>query len=163
MTAHWLMGVATSTIIVGACTQPAVRDSATERGKLAKTLREHVEAVNASDVEAILAGMTDDAIYLPPGAPHVQGKAALRKLLLPIYEQIDAEVAMRPAETVIAGDWAWEWGHLSGTTRLLAGGEPTRFEGKYIYVYQRQVDGSWKIARDIYNENTLPTLPSVRE
>jgi ketosteroid isomerase-like protein len=93
----------------------------------------------------------------------VQGKDALRKILQASYQVIDAEVSMRAVETVIAGEWAWEWGHLSGTTRLLAGGQPTKFEGKYFYVYQRQGDGSWKIARDIYNEDSQPALPAARE
>jgi ketosteroid isomerase-like protein len=149
--------------VAGACNRPTGRDVASDRQLLAKSLREHVDAVNASDVDAILAGMTDDVVYLPPGAPLVQGKDALRKALEPAYKLIDAEVSMRPVETVVADDWAWEWGHLSGTTRLLAGGSPTRLDGKYFYVYKRQPDGSWKIARDIYNENAPPALAALRE
>ena len=131
----------------------AGRDAATDREQLATLLREHVDAVNASNVEAILKGMTDDAVYLAPGQPLVRGKDALGKVMVPFYGSNDAQVSMRAEETVVAGDWAWEWGHLSGSIRPKGVAQATSFEGKYFYIYQRQRDGSWKIARDIYNES----------
>jgi len=33
-----------------------------------------------------------------------------------------------------------------------AGGESIQLEGKYLVVFQKQPDGSWKAARDIWNE-----------
>ena len=131
----------------------AERDAATDRQQLAKLLREHVDAVNASNVEAILAGMTDNVVYLAPGQPPVLGRDALRKVMEPFYGSNDAQVSMRAEETVVAGDWAWEWGHLSGSIHPKIVTQATAFEGKYLYIYQRQRDGSWKIARDIYNES----------
>jgi uncharacterized protein (TIGR02246 family) len=131
----------------------AGRDAATDRQQLAKLLREHVDAVDASNVEAILAGMTDGVVYLAPGQPPVLGRDALRKVMEPFYGSNDAQVSMRAEETVVADDWAWEWGHLSGSIRPKSVTQATAFEGKYLYIYQRQRDGSWKIARDIYNES----------
>ena len=34
-----------------------------------------------------------------------------------------------------------------------AGADPIRDEGKYVVVYRRQADGSWKAAADIFNTN----------
>lgn len=138
------------------------RDAATDRQQLATLLREHVDAVNASNVEAILAGMTDDVVYLPPGQPLVRGQEALRKVMEPFYGSNDAQVSMRAEETVVDGDWAWEWGHLSGSIRPRSVAHASAFEGKYLYIYQRQRDGSWKIARDIYNENGSSGALEVR-
>lgn len=129
------------------------RDAATDRQQLATLLREHVDAVNASNVEAIFAGMTEGVVYLAPGQPPVLGRDALRKVMEPFYGSNDAQVSMRAEETVVAGDWAWEWGHFSGSIRPKGVAQATSFEGKYFYIYQRQRDGSWKIARDIYNES----------
>jgi uncharacterized protein (TIGR02246 family) len=120
---------------------------------LASVLREHVDAVNAGDADSVLAGMTDDVVYLPPDQPLLRGKDRLRKLLTPAYEQLDIQISMTAEETVLAGDWAWEWGHLSGSMGPKAGGQATEVDGKYFYVYRRQGDGSWRIARDIFNWN----------
>ena len=75
--------------------------------------------------------------------------------MAPLYQQFDAQISMRAEETVVAGDWAWEWGHLSGSTRPIHGGQATELDGKYFYVYQRQTDGSWKIARDYLQQQQV--------
>ena len=46
---------------------------------------EHVEAVNSTDVELLLKGMTDDVVYLAPQLPPIRGKDELRKFVAPIY------------------------------------------------------------------------------
>ena len=51
---------------------------------------------------------------------------------------------------------AFEWGLLTGTMRLLEGGEDMQADLKYIYIYERQPDGSWLCAWDIVNKN-VPT------
>jgi ketosteroid isomerase-like protein len=33
------------------------------------------------------------------------------------------------------------------------GGEPIPYDGKFLTIFKRQSDGSWKIHRDIYNSN----------
>ncbi len=49
----------------------------------------------------------------------------------------------------------FEWGTIGGHLRF--GDGPTiSMDGKYLYVYQRLDDGSWRIARDIYNDNAPP-------
>jgi ketosteroid isomerase-like protein len=47
--------------------------------------------------------------------------------------------------------------------RPKAGGQATELDGKYFYVYQRQGNGSWRIARDIYNNTMPPTSSPVEE
>ncbi len=119
-------------------------------------LAEHVAAVNSGDVSANLAGFTEDIIYLPPDLPPVRGKPALESFVRSFFDSFDAEIKMAPEETVVAGDWVFQWGTITGAFRPLEGGDGTSLEGKYMYLYQRQPDGSWKIARDIYNSNVPP-------
>jgi len=120
--------------------------------------KENVAANNAGDVSALLAQFTDDAVLLPPGQLPVRGKAALEAFSRPFHEQYDVETEQTAEEVVVAGDWAYEWGMLTGTARPLAGGEAMQADMKYLYVYERQPDGSWKIAVDIYNNN-VPSAP----
>jgi ketosteroid isomerase-like protein len=57
-------------------------------------------------------------------------------------------------------DPAFERGRYDITIAPRAGGEAMDDIGKYITVYQRQADGSWKIARDIWNSDR--PLPGTR-
>lgn len=38
----------------------------------------------------------------------------------------------------------------------VAGGETVETDGKYMTIFKRQADGSWKIYRDIFNSNVPP-------
>ncbi len=134
-------------------------DQARDLEAITALREENVAAINASDVSTLLAEFTDDVVYLPPGHPPVLGKAALEAFARPFYEQYDAEIEATAEEVVVVGAWAFEWGVLTGTARPLAGGEAMQLDVKYLYVYERQPDGSWRFAYDIYNSNVPSALP----
>ncbi len=55
------------------------------------------------------------------------------------------------AEVARSGDLGWSWGtYVSRGTR--PGNTPVVTTGKYLSIWHRQPDGSWKIAIDIGNE-----------
>ena len=124
---------------------------------------ENVAAINASDVSTLLAEFTDDVVYLPADQPPVVGKAALEAWVRPIYEKYDFDIEGTVKEVEVAGDWAFEWGLLTGTFRPLAGGENMQVDMKYVYVYERQSDGSWRFAYDIVNNNVPSVFPTAEQ
>lgn len=121
---------------------------------------EHVAGVTAGDLQAVLAGMVEDVVYLPPDQPPVVGMSALEAAMRPYYEQFRNQLVMTPCEIVMAGDWAMEWGMVTAELTPLAAGASIRFDGKYVYIYRRQPNGSWKIQWDIYNANVPSALPT---
>jgi len=146
-------------IILISCSRPngpAQPDYSQDVEAINALLAEHIEAVNSGDVDANLAGMSKDLIYMPPGQALMRGRDTLEPLLRSFYDSFDAEINMIPEETVVAGDWAFQWGLFSGIQKPLAGGDSTVLNGKYMYIYQRQPDRTWRIARDIYNSNVSP-------
>ena len=68
-------------------------------------------------------------------------------------------VAFTPLETQVAGDWAYEHGN-STVTITPKSGKPTVESFRYLDIYRRQSDGSWKIHRDMGN-NGSPPLPTA--
>ncbi|NNL34917.1 MAG: nuclear transport factor 2 family protein, partial [Silicimonas sp.] len=56
-----------------------------------------------------------------------------------------------PEETVIMGDWAFSRGNY--TAALTRQGNAVNVDGKFMTIFKRQDDGSWKIYRDIFNSN----------
>jgi ketosteroid isomerase-like protein len=53
----------------------------------------------------------------------------------------------------ILGDWAFERGGKVEKVTTRSTGDVNVTHGKHINIYQRQTDGSWKIARRIRNFN----------
>ena len=73
-------------------------------------LAAHVAAVNACDIDANLAGFSDDQVYMPPNAPPMHGKPDLEAALKWWIENFEVSIDMVPEETVVSGDWAFQWG-----------------------------------------------------
>ena len=67
--------------------------------------------------------------------------------------EIEAETTIDEIE--IMGDWAFVRATIARTIRV-PDQDPRSDIVKTIQVHQRQSDGSWKIARDIWNSHRLP-------
>jgi ketosteroid isomerase-like protein len=109
------------------------------------------EALNAGDIESIVALYTEDARILPPNAEIAQGHDAVRKIF---GGMIDAGLGgtLGTIEATAAGDI----GYRVGTYVLETADGTVADKGKYIETW-RLVDGSWKISNDVYNSD-LPAM-----
>lgn len=56
----------------------------------------------------------------------------------------------------MVGDWGFDRGTYHHTMTPKAGGAPISGNGKYLWLYQRQPDGSWKLSRVIWNSSDPP-------
>ena len=104
-----------------------------------------------------MACFTADAVQMPPNAPANVGAENIRGWSAGMLAAFSAEFALSPEEVQPAGaEWAFERGTYTITLTPKTGGDPIRDVGKYITLYQRQADGTWRMARDIWNSNNPP-------
>ncbi len=123
-----------------------------------KTVSEQaVEAWKARDLDATVGFYTDDTIWMGPDVAPIRGKDALRAWLEPEWNDFTiVELSMPSEEIVVIDDWAFQR-HINGWVEIdKVGGETTQYYFKGIWILRRQEDGSWKIARYIWNENVPP-------
>ena len=113
----------------------------------------HVSAVNAGDADAWASCFTDDGVQMPPHFENNVGKTAIREWGHGFLSLFACRFGLSVEEVRVAADWAFERGHYRITLTPKAGGEAMDESGKYITVYERRSDGSWKIARDIWNSD----------
>ncbi len=115
------------------------------------------EAWEAGDLNTFAEFFTDDAIWMPPGVAPIHGKDALRAWLEQEWTGFAVlELSMPSEEIVVIDDWAFQR-HINGWVEIdEVGGETTQYYFKGIWILRRQEDGSWKIARYIFNENVPP-------
>jgi ketosteroid isomerase-like protein len=59
-------------------------------------------------------------------------------------------------EVEVSDDLAFARGTYSMDFIIKANGAVIPYEGKYLTVFKKQSDGSWKIYRDSYSSNTPP-------
>jgi ketosteroid isomerase-like protein len=127
-----------------------------------QALNQHdVEAVLASDNDAIVSQWTDDFVVIPPAGPIIRGRSANAAIVEQGKEQMQAlipvDYVVEIEEITITGEYAFEWGTYRGATRPRAGGSDVTYSGKLMRILQRQPDGSWKMHR------TMATIdPPVR-
>jgi ketosteroid isomerase-like protein len=125
-----------------------------------------IEASMALDEGALEALWTDDIVTMHPGEPPVVGKAANVAKLQAVIEQMKGQEILAYneewQEIRIEGDWAYEWGAITGRMHPYNERNETSYRYNAVRILQRQPDGSWKIARSIYND-AQPSAPAKPE
>ena len=116
-------------------------------------------AFNSGDAAAMAAAYADDAIMMDPNQAAVEGKQAIQAAYEARSKESAGKVAFTatftPLETQVAGDWAYDRGNYTVTITPKSG-KPMERSNKYMTIYKRQADGSWKVYRDISNSNEPP-------
>ncbi len=101
------------------------------------------------DPTAWVYGYTDDAIFVGPGAPAVQGRAAL----LAVAPQVAISSMEIVADSTIgAGSFAATTGRVTWVSGQRDSGAPTT-RRRFLMVWRRDPDGRWRIARELLNED----------
>jgi uncharacterized protein (TIGR02246 family) len=109
------------------------------------------------DTIAIAENYTDDAVVMAQGAESWRGREAIRKGFGGMLTQATVkEFSLKTDDVTLAGDLAVESGTYEETAQAKSGGPEMKDKGKYVVVWKRQADGSWKIVRDIFNSDNPP-------
>lgn len=115
-----------------------------------------IAAVNAGDLDRLNALMADDVLFLNPGqAP--QGRDGFPAGFQAAHQRFELVCRSRLDEVEIATALAvlrcWDSLHL----RPRDGGAAIAMAGHSLWVFRRQADGRWLLARAIHNlQNESP-------
>lgn len=106
------------------------------------------QALQSSDPTAWVYSYTEDAVFVAPGAPAVQGRAALlqmAKAMKPL-----SSVSIQPVRTEGSEGLATVYGHASWASgRPPEAGSVSKV--RLIIVWRREADGQWRVAQELLN------------
>ena len=109
----------------------------------------YAKAFNAGDAATIAALYSKDAIFMMPEEPAYKGTKGVRAVAQAGLDAGWRNIKFKTIKSGSDGDLAFNVGGVSMDQP--SDGGMVRVKGKYLDVYQRQKDGSWKIIATSYN------------
>lgn len=105
------------------------------------------QAVAAGGGKAFAQWFADDGMTLNNGRPPVRGRAAIAAEATWDANTYQLSWVPEGAQMGPSNDMGYTWGHYEGRSRD-KGGQTVTQGGRYITVWKKQGDGSWKVALD---------------
>ena len=106
------------------------------------------------DLAGLVALFTEDCVRMPQGGPATVGRPALEAAYRQDFAEVwrtQAKVRLHAEEIMISGVYAF----ARGADTLLQDQDGRQVEetGKWLFIYRRQPDGSWKFHWITFNSN----------
>ena len=136
----------------------AAPDPAAVRGAIDSANARFLAAFLKGDTATMMANYADDADVLMTGSPMARGRADIMKVFNEFMSQgTMKDPKLTTLDVMLGGDLAVETGTYEWTF-VPKKGKPMPDKGKYVTVWKKQADGSWKIVRDINNSDMAPKM-----
>ncbi len=127
-----------------------------ERTALLEADREWSQA--AKDLDVFMSFYAPDATSYPPGMPELVGTDAIRKTFSEVFAAPGFALSWTPSKAEVAGSGDVGW--TAGTYDMTMGA--VKDSGKYITLWKKQPEGTWKVAADMFNSNLPPGGPPAQ-
>ena len=124
-------------------------------------VRHAVDSLNATMADAVrrrdsltAGSLYDiDAMVMPEGMTAAAGRAAIQARFGDLLSHLAAaNVTLTTQDVTVSGDLAVETGRYAWALTPKSG-KTMVDSGKYVVVWKKQADGSWKIYRDVSNHD----------
>jgi len=150
--------------LASACQTKTVADTrAADESTLRSLDAAWSEAAGAKDIDKTISFYSDDALVMPSNSPVLKGKAAAREMWKGMFSLPGFGGGWKATKVEVAS--SSDLGYVTGTYEINetdASGKPKTDKGKYLEVWKKQADGSWKCVADIFNTD-LPAAPAPAE
>ncbi|HXC54594.1 MAG TPA: DUF4440 domain-containing protein [Rhizomicrobium sp.] len=105
---------------------------------------------SAKRLDAVMALYAPQPLFLPTIGPRWEGAAAIRSNCTGLLATYDPHIALRSLKSATSGDLAYDSGVYDETLRPVKGGKAIAAKGAYLFLFQRQGGGAWKILEQTF-------------
>ena len=124
---------------------------------VAAVLAAYEPALNASSTAAVLPLYALDGVFMAPNSPSSVGASAVRHAYDAIFRAITLSVKFAVVEIrELAPDWAFARTNSAGTVTVHATGQRNAEANQELFLFRKDADGAWKIARYSFSTTTPP-------
>lgn len=128
------------------------------RARIEKMGKDFADAYNRGDDKAVAAFYGPDAALMPPDSDVVTGAPAIEAFWKSGHAMGMKGVKLETDDVVSSGNYLVETGRA--IVDMAPAGQPASTQTfKYVVVWRKQKDGSWKIYRDIWNGMAAAAAP----
>lgn len=108
-------------------------------------------AITAGEEQPFINLLTDDVMWMVPNQPALVGREPVRNRIQGLFSTSSLQLRSTVDEIHVAGEWAYVLGtyHLRVTPK--ESGAPTEEVGKLINILRKDPNGSWRLARHLWN------------
>jgi uncharacterized protein (TIGR02246 family) len=115
-------------------------------------------ALNSSDTNAVMPLYASDGVFMPPYSPSAVGLEEVRKAYDAVFKAIKLTVKFDVAEIVeLSPDWIFARTNSAGNTLNHATGKTTAEGNQELFIFRKDKDGNFKIARYSFSPTNPPT------
>ena len=127
----------------------AKSDNSLDRSKIAEARKALNEAVKHSDVRQLLSLLTDDVVTVHGDGRCMCGKKEVEEFFHHVFAHYDIEGMVLPSDVIVHDKWAIEMDEVETVRESFGVGAPIKVHFRGLFVFARQPDFSWKVARFI--------------
>lgn len=106
-------------------------------------------------VDALLSGFADDVVFLPPEAPMVEGREAVRAFVSQYTKAPGFAIEWRPTKVEVSR--SGDIGYTIGTEEITVNdvdGKPVTTQGKYVTIWKKDEAGKWMVIADMFSTDS---------
>jgi uncharacterized protein (TIGR02246 family) len=147
---HYAVAAFALAVTIAGCAQDGESTDEADAAAIRDASQAMETAILAGDPAAVTSLFTADGAMYPPNEPAVMGSAAIQAWGEGMFSAISVtEANVTVDEVRVSGDWAMSQGHFAMT---VAAGETAMTDTtKYMMLWARQPDGTWRITHDLWN------------
>jgi uncharacterized protein (TIGR02246 family) len=134
------------------------QDSSPDQQAIATTLAKYNKALNDSSTAEVMPLYMGDGVFMPPYSQSAVGTAEVKAAYDKVFKTITLHVKFTIDEIVqMAPDWAFVRTNSAGTNKINATGKVTAEGNQELFVFKKDTDGMWKIARYSFSPTNPPS------
>lgn len=116
-------------------------------------------AVAEGGTDAWVSWVAADGAQIVPGAGEIRGRDSIRALMA-YLDDPGTRLTWEPSRAQIAasGDLGWTTGTYESES-VGSDGQVQHGQGRYVTIWRKQDDGSWKVVMDLGNPTRAPSEP----
>lgn len=148
-------------ILAGLVSATAQTKSSTAEDAIRAADQGWARVFGAKDLKASVDYCASEASFMAPNSPAAIGRQAIGQAFAAFFAFPDIKIDWQPTKIAVAR--SGELGYSSGIYEMTfkdPAGKTMTDRGKYVTIWQKQNDSSWKVVSDIFNSDLPATPPS---